>query len=135
VTTLGRGGSDLSATVLGAALDLKEVQVWKDVDGVLTSDPRIVSGTRPVCELTFEEATELAYFGAQVLHPAAMQPAIRSGKLNVRVKNSYNRWARAGCAARGGVGWPVMVRGASPGDGVSWSGWAAAGCWVLGAGC
>ncbi len=67
------------------------LQVWKDVDGVLTSDPRIVSGTRPVNELTFEEATELAYFGAQVLHPQAMQPAIRSGKLNVRVKNSYNR--------------------------------------------
>jgi aspartate kinase len=93
VTTLGRGGSDLSATVLGAALDLKEVQVWKDVDGVLTSDPRIVAGARPVTELTFDEATELAYFGAQVLHPLAMQPAIRSGSLSVRVKNSYNRSA------------------------------------------
>uniref|UniRef100_A0A7S0R5D6 Aspartokinase n=1 Tax=Chlamydomonas leiostraca TaxID=1034604 RepID=A0A7S0R5D6_9CHLO len=93
ITTLGRGGSDLTATVLGAALELKEVQVWKDVDGVLTSDPRIVSNTRPVNELTFEEATELAYFGAQVLHPQAMQPAIRSGKMGVRVKNSYNRTA------------------------------------------
>ncbi|GLC36554.1 hypothetical protein PLESTB_000161300 [Pleodorina starrii] len=93
VTTLGRGGSDLTATVLGAALELPEVQVWKDVDGVLTSDPRIVPSTRPVTELTFEEATELAYFGAQVLHPQAMQPAIRSGKMNVRVKNSYNREA------------------------------------------
>lgn len=93
VTTLGRGGSDLSATVLGAALQLKEVQVWKDVDGVLTSDPRIVEGTRPVTALTFEEATELAYFGAQVLHPLAMQPAIKSGRLSVRVKNSYNRGA------------------------------------------
>lgn len=59
--------------------------------GVLTTDPRIVSNTRPVNRLTFEEATELAYFGAQVLHPQAMQPAIRSGKMNVRVKNSYNR--------------------------------------------
>jgi hypothetical protein len=67
--------------------------VWKDVDGVLTCDPRIEKGARAVNELTFEEATELAYFGAQVLHPQAMQPAIRSGKLNVRVKNSYNRWA------------------------------------------
>ncbi|GIL62599.1 hypothetical protein Vafri_16782 [Volvox africanus] len=93
ITTLGRGGSDLTATVLGAALGLPEVQVWKDVDGVLTSDPRIVPSTRPVTELTFEEATELAYFGAQVLHPQAMQPAIRSGKMNVRVKNSYNREA------------------------------------------
>lgn len=93
ITTLGRGGSDLSATVLGAALQLKEVQVWKDVDGVLTSDPRIVSDTHPVTELTYEEATELAYFGAQVLHPLAMQPAVKSGSLAVRVKNSYNRSA------------------------------------------
>eukprot|EP00195_Chlamydomonas_chlamydogama_P005756 CAMPEP_0202902490 /NCGR_PEP_ID=MMETSP1392-20130828/16885_1 /ASSEMBLY_ACC=CAM_ASM_000868 /TAXON_ID=225041 /ORGANISM="Chlamydomonas chlamydogama, Strain SAG 11-48b" /LENGTH=481 /DNA_ID=CAMNT_0049589263 /DNA_START=346 /DNA_END=1791 /DNA_ORIENTATION=+ len=92
-TTLGRGGSDLTATVLGAALHLPEVQVWKDVDGVLTSDPRIVSNTLPVNELTFEEATELAYFGAQVLHPQAMQPAIRAGNMGVRVKNSYNRAA------------------------------------------
>jgi len=91
ITTLGRGGSDLTATVLGAALELGEVQVWKDVDGVLTSDPRIVKHTQTVDELTFEEATELAYFGAQVLHPQAMQPAIRSGKMGVRVKNSYNR--------------------------------------------
>lgn len=67
--------------------------------GVLTSDPRIVPSTVPVTELTFEEATELAYFGAQVLHPQAMQPAIRSGKMNVRVKNSYNR-----CAGGGGLG-------------------------------
>ncbi len=59
--------------------------------GVLTADPRIVPNTRPVNELTFEEATELAQFGAQVLHPQAMQPAIRSKRMNVRVKNSYNR--------------------------------------------
>ena len=57
VTTLGRGGSDLSATVIGRALRLKEVVVWKDVDGVLTSDPRLVSAARPVPYLTFEEAT------------------------------------------------------------------------------
>uniref|UniRef100_A0A383VA24 aspartate kinase n=1 Tax=Tetradesmus obliquus TaxID=3088 RepID=A0A383VA24_TETOB len=69
------------------------VQVWKDVDGVLTSDPRIVSNTIPVTELTYEEATELAFFGAQVLHPLAMQPAIRSQAMDVRVKNSYNRQA------------------------------------------
>lgn len=93
ITTLGRGGSDLTATVLGAAMELREVQVWKDVDGVLTSDPRIVSNTIPVTELTYEEATELAFFGAQVLHPLAMQPAIRSQAMDVRVKNSYNRQA------------------------------------------
>jgi aspartate kinase len=94
VTTLGRGGSDLSATVLGAALRLPSVCVWKDVDGVLTSDPRIVTGASPVDSLTFDEATELAFFGAQVLHPLAMQPAVRSrGSMAVRVRNSYNRSA------------------------------------------
>lgn len=94
ITTLGRGGSDLTCTLIGAALDLPEVQVWKDVDGVLTSDPRVVDGARPVEQLTFEEATELAFFGATVLHPLAMQPAseLRRG-MSVRVKNSYNQEA------------------------------------------
>jgi len=93
VTTLGRGGSDLTCTLLGAALGLSEVQVWKDVDGVLTSDPRIVDGARPVDMLTYEEATELAFFGATVLHPLAMQPASECSSMGVRVKNSYNRGA------------------------------------------
>ncbi|CAL5225186.1 g7969 [Coccomyxa viridis] len=93
ITTLGRGGSDLTATVLGAALGVEEVQVWKDVDGVLTSDPRIVKEARPVPMLTFDEATELAFFGATVLHPSAMQPAMQVSSLDVRVKNSYNRKA------------------------------------------
>jgi len=93
ITTLGRGGSDLTCTLIGAALGLSEVQVWKDVDGVLTSDPRIVDGARPVEKLTFEEATELAFFGATVLHPLAMQPASECESMGVRVKNSYNRKA------------------------------------------
>eukprot|EP00891_Asterochloris_glomerata_P004918 jgi/Astpho2/4918/e_gw1.00069.14.1_t len=93
ITTLGRGGSDLSATVIGAALNLPEVQVWKDVDGVLTSDPRIVDSAHPVPMLTYDEASELAFFGATVLHPHAMQPAMQNGSLAVRVKNSYNRLA------------------------------------------
>jgi aspartate kinase len=75
ITTLGRGGSDLTATFLGAALCLKEVVVWKDVDGVLTSDPRIVRDARVIDTLTFDEATELAYFGAQVCAPSAMARA------------------------------------------------------------
>jgi aspartate kinase len=93
ITTLGRGGSDLTCTLIGAALGLPEVQVWKDVDGILTSDPRVVDGALPVDELTFEEATELAFFGATVLHPLAMQPAADRGDMGVRVKNSYNRTA------------------------------------------
>ncbi|XP_031490839.1 aspartokinase 2, chloroplastic-like [Nymphaea colorata] len=89
VTTLGRGGSDLTATTIGKALGLKEIQVWKDVDGVLTCDPHICPQAEPVPFLTFEEAAELAYFGAQVLHPQSMRPA-REGDIPVRVKNSYN---------------------------------------------
>uniref|UniRef100_A0A0D9V9T8 Aspartokinase n=1 Tax=Leersia perrieri TaxID=77586 RepID=A0A0D9V9T8_9ORYZ len=89
VTTLGRGGSDLTATTIGKALGLREIQVWKDVDGVLTCDPNIYPNATTVPYLTFEEAAELAYFGAQVLHPQSMRPA-REGDIPVRVKNSYN---------------------------------------------
>ena len=90
IATLGRGGSDLTATVIGAALGLPEVYVWKDVDGVLSADPREVEGTVAMAFLSFQEATELAYFGAQVLHPQSMRPAMDSEALCVRVKNSYN---------------------------------------------
>jgi len=89
ITTLGRGGSDLTATAIGAALKVEEVQVWKDVDGILTADPRLVKTAIPVSHVSYDEASELAYFGAQVLHPIAMQPALKSG-IPVRVKNSYN---------------------------------------------
>lgn len=105
ITTLGRGGSDLSATLIGAALRLPEVQVWKDVDGILSCDPRILDDASlacPVSMLTYDEATELSFYGATVLHPASMRPALdmadkcaRGEKdcrpMNVRVKNSYNR--------------------------------------------
>jgi len=89
ITTLGRGGSDLSATMIAAACKADEVQIWKDVDGILTADPRIVKNTKPVESVTYEEAAELAYFGAQVLHPRAMQPCMKTGT-PVVVKNSYN---------------------------------------------
>ena len=89
ITTLGRGGSDLSATMIAAACKAEEAQVWKDVDGILTADPRIVTKAKPVEAVTYDEAAELAYFGAQVLHPRAMQPCIKTGT-PVLVKNSYN---------------------------------------------
>jgi aspartate kinase len=89
ITTLGRGGSDLSATMIAAACRAEEAQVWKDVDGILTADPRLVKNALPVDTVTYEEAAELAYFGAQVLHPRAMQPCIKTGT-PVLVKNSYN---------------------------------------------
>lgn len=89
ITTLGRGGSDLSATIIAAACGAEEVQVWKDVDGILTADPRMVKNARPVETVTYDEAAELAYFGAQVLHPRAMLPCKKT-KTPVLVKNSYN---------------------------------------------
>ncbi|MDR2517895.1 MAG: aspartate kinase [Spirochaetaceae bacterium] len=89
ITTLGRGGSDRSATIIAAACKAEEAQVWKDVDGILSADPRLVPSARPVEAVTYEEASELAYFGAQVLHPWAMRPCMKSGT-PVLVKNSYN---------------------------------------------
>jgi aspartate kinase len=89
ITTLGRGGSDLSATMIGAAMRADEIQTWKDVDGILTTDPRVVKEARPVPEVTYEEAQELAMFGSQVLHPRSMIPCRKTGT-PVRVKNSYN---------------------------------------------
>jgi aspartate kinase len=88
-TVLGRGGSDYSAAILGAALDADEVQIWTDVDGVLTADPRIVPEARPLNELTYSEAAELAYFGAKVLHPKTMLPAIDRG-IPISVRNTFN---------------------------------------------
>lgn len=89
ITTLGRGGSDLTATMLGAALGADEIQTWKDVDGIMTTDPRVCPKARTVSEVTYEEAQELAMFGAQVLHPRSMVPCRKVG-VPVRVKNSYN---------------------------------------------
>lgn len=77
-TTLGRGGSDYSAALFGAALGATEVQIWTDVEGVLTCDPRVVPEALPIPELGFEEAAELAAFGAKVLHPATIQPAVEA---------------------------------------------------------
>ena len=89
ITTLGRGGSDLTATIIGSAMGAEEIQTWKDVDGILTTDPRICKDAKPVPEVTYEEAQELAMFGAQVLHPRSMVPCRKTGT-PVRVKNSYN---------------------------------------------
>jgi len=86
-TTLGRNGSDHSASLIGAALHTEEIQIWTDVDGILTADPTIIKDARLLKYMTFEEACELAYFGARVLHPASIQPALARG-IPVRVLNS-----------------------------------------------
>lgn len=75
-TTLGRGGSDYSAAILGAAVDADRIEIWTDVTGVMTADPRVVKLAKPVPRLTYNEAAELAYFGAKVLHPATVRPAV-----------------------------------------------------------
>jgi aspartate kinase len=75
-TTLGRGASDYSAAIAGAALEAEEIQIWTDVDGLMTTDPRIVPDAWKVKETSFAEASELAYFGAKVLHPATVLPAV-----------------------------------------------------------
>jgi aspartate kinase len=87
VTTLGRGGSDFSAAILGAALAAEEIQIWTDTSGILSADPRIVPEARPVPRLSFAEASELAYFGAKVLHPKTLLPAVERG-IPVRILNT-----------------------------------------------
>jgi len=87
-TTLGRGGSDLSAALLGAALGAEAIEIWTDVDGILTADPRVVKEARPIEEIRFDEASELASFGAKVLHPSTIAPAVKKG-IPVYVFNSH----------------------------------------------
>jgi len=88
-TTIGRGGSDYSASIIGAAMDADEIQIWTDVDGILTTDPRIVAEAAKVRTISFAEASELAYFGAKVLHPSTLLPAMAKD-IPVRVCNSRN---------------------------------------------
>jgi aspartokinase/homoserine dehydrogenase 1 len=88
-TTLGRGGSDFSAALLGAALPADEVWIWTDVDGVMTADPRLVPNARTIPELSYREVSELAYFGAKVLHPKSIRPVIEAG-IGLRVCNTFN---------------------------------------------
>ncbi len=88
-TTLGRGGSDTSAAVFGAAIAAEEIQIWTDVDGLMTADPRIVTGAATLSRVTFAEAAELAWYGARVLHPASIAPAV-SRSIPVRVLNAFS---------------------------------------------
>lgn len=86
-TTIGRGGSDYSAAIVGAALDAEEIEIWTDVDGILTTDPRVVETAAKVRAISFAEAAELAYFGAKVLHPSTLLPAMKKD-IPVSVRNS-----------------------------------------------
>ena len=87
VDNLQRGGSDYSASIIGAAVGAKEIQIWTDIDGMHNNDPRVVENTKPVHQLHFEEAAELAYFGAKILHPTCVQPA-KYANIPVRLLNT-----------------------------------------------
>lgn len=88
ITTLSRGGSDFTASILGSVLNADEIWIWTDVDGILSSDPRIVKDARIIEEISYAEAQELAYFGAKVLHPKTIEPAMAKG-IPVRVRNTF----------------------------------------------
>lgn len=89
VTTLGRGGSDYSGSIIGVALDSDEVWIWTDVDGIMTADPRVVPDAQTLPSVSFSEAADLAYYGAKVLHPKSILPAVERG-IPIRIKNTFN---------------------------------------------
>ncbi|MCS6974081.1 MAG: aspartate kinase [Cyclobacteriaceae bacterium] len=92
IDNLKRGGSDYTASLIGAALQAEEIQIWTDIDGMHNNDPRVVNKTVPVSELTFDEASELAYFGAKILHPSTIVPA-QKYNIPVRLKNTMDEKA------------------------------------------
>jgi aspartate kinase len=92
-TTLGRGGSDFSASIIGVVLDAAEIQIWTDVDGMMTADPRLVKDASVLSEVSFQEASELAYFGAKILHPLTIKPAVEK-KIPVRILNTMRPESR-----------------------------------------
>ena len=89
LTTLGRSGSDYSASIIGAGIDADEIWIWTDVDGIMTSDPRVINDARVLKSVSYIEVMELSYFGAKVMHPRSIDPAMRKNIL-VRVKNTFN---------------------------------------------
>ena len=89
IDNLGRGGSDYSASLIGASIGAEEIQIWTDIDGIHNNDPRDVINTRPISLLTFDEAAELAYFGAKILHPSTILPA-KQHDIHVKLKSTLN---------------------------------------------
>jgi aspartate kinase len=118
-TTIGRGGSDYSAAIFGAAIGAEEIQIWTDVDGVMTSDPSVIPEARVIEEMTFREAAELAYFGAKVLHPATILPAVQKN-IPVRVLNSKRPDVPGTViVAEGGTGTAQVVKSIAYKEGIT----------------
>ena len=117
ISNLGRGGSDYSAALIGAAAGAEEVQIWTDIDGMHNNDPRYVEGTVPIRRIGFDEAAELAYFGAKILHPAAIQPCREAG-IGVRLKNTLDPRAE-GTLIRDGDGPDRTFHAVAAKDGIT----------------
>lgn len=111
-TTLGRGGSDLSAAIFGAAIDAKEVEIWTDVDGILTADPRSVKNAFRIDSISYIEAMELSHFGAKVLHPPTVRPALEKG-IPIRIRNTFNPSCTGTLISDAAEPSPYPVRGVS----------------------
>jgi aspartate kinase len=118
VDNLRRGGSDYTATVIGAAIDAAEIQIWTDIDGVHNNDPRIVKQTRRVDELTYAEAAELAYFGAKILHPLCVRPARQAG-VPIRLLNTLDPSAPGTVIRNDAVAGPGGPRAVAAKDGIT----------------
>lgn len=117
IDNLRRGGSDYTASLIGAALGADEVQIWTDIDGMHNNDPRIVSGTKPIAHLSFDEAAELAYFGAKILHPQSVFPAQRYN-VPVRLLNTMNPQAAGTLISKNG-GEKGVIRAIAAKDGIA----------------
>ena len=115
-TTLGRGGSDYTASIFGSALDAEEIQIWTDVDGVMTADPRSVRQAFPITSMSYEEALEMSHFGARVIYPPTIIPALEK-RIPIRIKNTFSPEAEGTLISDHPEPYPSAVKGiASIGD-------------------
>ncbi|GAA4425591.1 aspartate kinase [Pontibacter saemangeumensis] len=114
IDNLKRGGSDYSASLIGAAADADEIQIWTDIDGMHNNDPRIVKGTYPIAQLSFDEAAELAYFGAKILHPSSVTPA-KQKNIPVRLLNTMEPEARGTTISAERIGGSIKAVAAKDG--------------------
>ncbi len=112
ITTYGRGGSDYSAAVVAAAAGASVLEIWKDTEGFMTADPDNISHCKLIPELTYEEAAELAYTGAGILHPRTVEP-VRSANINIAIKNTYHPDARGSLITQNGITTPNIVKSVS----------------------
>ncbi|MFN8145013.1 MAG: bifunctional aspartate kinase/homoserine dehydrogenase I [Bacteroidia bacterium] len=118
MTTLGRGGSDYTAAIFGAALDATEIQIWTDVDGVMTADPRKVKKAFCVPTMTYEEAMEMSHFGAKVIHPPTIQPALEKG-IPLWIKNTFRPETRGTLISTVSKDYDFMIKGISSIDDIA----------------